>query len=99
MSRIAGVVKLKTGCATFIEPKRNLGKEHKNTVPMAKDASRDIPANQTGGGPPKVDNHSQSGYTAANFHHSLQTLTNGNQNSLVDMAYFREKKAAPKTGG
>jgi len=33
------------------------------------------------------------------FHLFLRTLTNGNQNSLVDMAYSKENKAAPKRGG
>jgi len=43
--------------------------------------------------------HSQEEYNVFLIGYSLQTVTVGNQNSLLDMAYFNEKKAAPKRGG
>jgi hypothetical protein len=48
---------------------------------------------------PEVDNHSQPEYIASKIHYLLQTVTIYNQNSLVDMAYLNEKKAAPKRDG
>jgi hypothetical protein len=48
---------------------------------------------------PQVDSRLQQEYNAFLIGYSLQTVIIGNQNSLVDMAYFNEKKAAPKRDG
>jgi hypothetical protein len=45
---------------------------------------------------PLVDSRSQREYNPAAIGYWLQTVTIGNQNSLVGMAYFKEKKATPK---